>query len=61
MGFAMRRRLSQEEKDKLKAERAAAEREAFPNIDFEIVVEDFTWANGEPIIRVVRRNPSEKP
>jgi hypothetical protein len=56
----MRRKLSPDEKDKLRAERLALEREAFPDFDVDVIVEDFTWANGEPVVRVIRRDPGQK-
>jgi hypothetical protein len=51
----MRRKLTEIEKVKIRSERLAAEQKAFPGLDIDVVVEDFTWANGEPIVRVIHR------
>jgi hypothetical protein len=51
----MRRKLTETEKEKIRSERLATEHKAFPNMDIDVVVEDFTWANGEPIVRVIHR------
>ena len=58
----MRRRLSDEEKAELRNEQLYAAREAFPEMDIEVIVEDFTLASGEPHVRVIskgRRVPAE--
>jgi hypothetical protein len=50
----MRRKLSQEEKLWIQAERYLAERADFPDADIGVIVEDYTYPDGTPIIRVVR-------
>jgi hypothetical protein len=49
----MRRKLTPEEKLQIMAERYAVESAAFPEMDIEVVVEDFTYGNGEPNVRVI--------
>jgi hypothetical protein len=56
----MRRKLSDGEKSQLRGERLERERRAFPAIDIDVIVEDFTWANGEPIIRVISHGAKDK-
>lgn len=51
--WGMRRKLTETEKETIRSERLATEQKAFPNTNIDVVVEDFTWANGEPIVRVI--------
>jgi hypothetical protein len=51
----MQRKLDKDEKLRLQAERYATERAANPTAHIEVIVEDYTYANGDPIVRVVRR------
>jgi len=51
----MLRRLSAEEKEQIRAERLQFERQSFPEADIDVIVDDYTWATGEPRVRVVRR------
>ena len=51
----MMRKLDPNEKRRLQAERERIERADFPNVEIEVVVEDYTYANGDPIIRVISR------
>jgi len=51
----MRRKLTETEKPKIRLERLATEQKAFPGMDIDVVVEDVTWANGEPTVRVIHR------
>ena len=49
----MRRLLTSEEKQEIATARYAVEKAAFPDFDIEIVVSDYTYANGEPDCRVI--------
>jgi hypothetical protein len=53
----MRRKLNMDEKRLVQAERYKIEQASFPNLEIEVVVDDYTWDNGEPNVRVVRRLP----
>jgi hypothetical protein len=53
----MRRKLSTDEKHLVQAERYKIEHASFPNLEIEVVVDDYTGDNGEPNVRVVRRLP----
>jgi hypothetical protein len=57
----MRRKLTETEKEQIRAERLDREQKAFPSLDIDVFVEDWTYANEEPIVRVVRRagNPDK--
>ena len=55
----MRRHLTADEKAEIHDERLDAERKAFPELNIEVVVEDFTFATGEPIVRVISRGRAE--
>ena len=57
----MRRKLDPAEKRRLQAERGRIERADFPNIDIEVIVEDYTYGNGDAIIRVVSRGVKSLP
>jgi hypothetical protein len=52
----MQRKLSEQEKEQIRAKRLEEEREAFPEIDIEVIVDDYTYGNGEPVVRVIRRD-----
>jgi hypothetical protein len=56
----MRRKLDPDEKLRIKTERQKIESAAFPDAEIEVVVDDFTYANGEPNVRVVRRERDKK-
>ena len=49
----MRRKLTPDEKLQIMTERYAIESAAFAGMNIEVVVDDYTWANGEPNVRVV--------
>jgi hypothetical protein len=49
------RKLSEAEKNQIAAKRLETEREAFPEAGIEVIVADYTYANGEPKVRVVRQ------
>jgi hypothetical protein len=51
----MRRHLTAEEKAEIHKERLDAAREAFPELNIEVVVEDFTFATGEPSVRIISK------
>jgi hypothetical protein len=53
LDFAERRRIYDE--------RLATERLAFPSAAIEVIVEEYTYANGDAIIRVVRGGGNAKP
>ena len=57
----MTRKLDPAEKRRLQAERERIERADFPNVEIEVIVEDYTYANGEPVVRVVSRGVKPKP
>ena len=56
----MRRKLTETEKQRIRAERLERERKTFPSLNIDVVVEDYTWANGEADVRVVHLSDSEK-
>jgi hypothetical protein len=41
-------------------ERERIERADFPNVEIEVIVEDYTYANGDPIVRVISRGVKSK-
>ena len=51
----MRRELDPAEKRRLQGERERIERADFPNVEIEVIVDDYTYANGELVARVVSR------
>ena len=56
----MGRKLEPDEKLRIQAERYEIESAAFPDADIEVIVDDDTYANGEPKIRVVSRGKKDK-
>jgi hypothetical protein len=51
----MRRKLSEDEKTQIRAERLESERKWFPEFDIDVIVEDNTLSDGEPVVRIVNR------
>ena len=49
----MRHQLSDDEKRQIAAARLTTERASFPGAELDVIVEDFTYANGEPNVRVI--------
>jgi hypothetical protein len=56
----MRRKLTETEKQRIRSEGLERERNAFPTLNIDVVVEDYTWANGEANVRVVHLSDKEK-
>jgi hypothetical protein len=52
----MRRKLTPDEKLQIMTERYAIESAAFAGMNIEVIVDDYTWANGEPNARVVHHS-----
>jgi hypothetical protein len=57
----MMRKLDPNEKRRIQAERERMERADFLNLDIQVVVEDYTHANGEPVVRVISRGVKSIP
>jgi hypothetical protein len=51
----MRRKVSDDEKAQIRAERLDSERKWFPEFDIVVIVEHDTLSDGEPVVRIVNR------
>lgn len=55
------RMLGAVEKRRIREERERIERADFPNLDIQVIVEDYTYGNGEPVVRVIGRGVKPGP